>query len=142
MNRWIGIDFGEKRIGIAVTDPFRIISYPLQTVDHKTIILFLKNYILTNKVEKIIVGFPRNLDGSLGNSSVRVKKFKSFLAREFPLIEILLYDERFTSKIAARDMILYGISKKERRDKSNIDKISAAIILQSYMDFHGRVNIG
>ncbi len=137
MSRILAIDYGTKRVGLAVTDPLKIIASALETVHSKDVIEFLKAYIETEEVESFVVGMPVNLDGEDTNNTSHVKGFVKKLQTTFPDIPIHLHDERFTSKIALQAMIASGYSKKDRRVKGNIDKISAVIILQSYMEKEG-----
>ena len=137
MPRILAIDYGTKRVGLAVTDPLKIIASALDTVHSKDVIDFLKAYLDTEEVEAFVVGMPVNLDGEDTNNTSHVKGFVKNLQKTFPDIPIHLHDERFTSKIALQAMILSGYSKKDRREKGNIDKISAVIILQSYMEKEG-----
>ena len=137
MPRILAIDYGTKRVGLAVTDPLKIIASALDTVHSKDVIDFLKAYLDTEEVEAFVVGMPVNLDGEDTNNTSHVKGFVKNLQKTFPDIPIHLHDERFTSKIALQAIILSGYSKKDRREKGNIDKISAVIILQSYMEKEG-----
>ncbi len=137
MPRILAIDYGTKRVGLAVTDPLKIIASALETVHSKDVIVFLKTYLEIEEVEAFVVGMPVNLDGEDTNNTSHVKGFVKNLQKTFPDIPVHLHDERFTSKIALQAMILSGYSKKDRREKGNIDKISAVIILQSYMEKEG-----
>jgi putative Holliday junction resolvase len=137
MPRILAIDYGTKRVGLAVTDPLKIIASALDTVHSKDIINFLKEYVLKEEVEAFVVGMPVNLDGEDTNNTSHVKGFVKTLKKTFPDIPVHLHDERFTSKIALQAMIASGYSKKDRREKGNIDKISATIILQSFMEMEG-----
>lgn len=134
MGRVIGIDYGSKRVGLAVTDPLKIIASPLDTVHSKDVIEFLKNYMKTEEVEEIVVGMPKNLNNEDTNATPLVKAFINLLKKNFQDLKITLQDERFTSKMALDAMIAAGSSKKQRREKGNIDKVSASIILQSYLE--------
>lgn len=134
MGRIIAIDYGLKRTGLAVTDPLQIIASPLETVQTVTLMEWLKSYHEKEVVERIVVGMPVNLDQSDTHTTVPVKKLIENLKTSFPAIPISEIDERFTSKIAQQSMVLSGMKKKNRQKKENIDKISAAIILQSYLD--------
>ena len=134
MNRIIGIDYGSKRTGLAVSDPLRIFASALDTVPSAKIIDYLQNYLQNQKVELFVVGFPLNMDNTDSQSAPLVQAFINLLKKKFPSIPVVLEDERFTSVLAHRAMIEGGMKKSERRDKSSVDKISAAIILQSYLD--------
>jgi putative holliday junction resolvase len=137
MPRIVAIDYGNKRVGLAVTDPLQMIASPLETVHSKDILEFLKNYVSVEEVEAFVLGMPVNLDGSETDATPHVRGFSRQLKKEFPEIPVHLHDERFTSKMAFQAMIAGGMSKKDRREKGNIDKVSAAIILQSFMDSKG-----
>ena len=134
MARIIAIDYGAKRTGIAVTDPLGIIAQPLETVATHTLMEFLRGYIERESVERIIVGLPKQMDGSNSENFRRIEPFVNRLRKEFPSIPVEYYDERFTSVLAHRAMIDGGVGKMARRDKAMVDRISAAIILQGYMD--------
>ena len=134
MARIIAIDYGAKRTGIAVTDPLGIIAQPLETVATHTLMEFLRGYIARESVERIIVGLPKQMDGSNSENFRRIEPFVNRLRKEFPSIPVEYYDERFTSVLAHRAMIDGGVGKMARRDKAMVDRISAAIILQGYMD--------
>lgn len=133
MGRILAIDYGTKRCGIAVTDPLQIIASPLQTVETKVIFTFLTEYITTEKVEKLVVGMPRRLNLEDSHSTQATILFVEKLKTTFPQLGVFTVDERFTSRIAKQTIIDSGKRKKERKDKSLIDKISASLILQSYL---------
>jgi putative Holliday junction resolvase len=135
MGRILAVDYGTKRVGIAVTDENKIISSALTTVQSKDVIAFIKDYIDKENVECIVVGEPKQMNNKDSESAKHVNIFIKLLNKNFPGLQIERMDERFTSKIAFQTMIDSGISKKHRRDKSLIDKISATIILQSYLEF-------
>ncbi len=136
MGRIVGIDYGTKRVGLAVTDPLKIIASPLDTIHSKDVIEFLKKYNDNEGIEVFAVGMPKNMDNQPTDATPHVKVFVKHLRKAFPNTPIKLVDERFTSKMALDAMIVGGTKKKDRREKGNLDKISAAIILQSYMDSH------
>ena len=133
MARIIAIDYGLKRTGIAVTDPLQIIATALTTVETPKLFHFLKEYISKEEVELFIIGDPKNLDDSDTHATPLVKKAVERLKKEFPSIPVLLVDERYTSSLATRAMIDMGMNKKQRRDKTIVDKIAATIILQEYL---------
>ena len=133
MARIICIDYGGKRTGLAVTDPFKIIATALTTIETKELIPFLKKYFLQEAVELILIGEPLNLDDSATHATALVKDAIKRLTSEFPNIPIKGVDERFTSKMASRAMIDMGMKKKDRRIKGNIDQIAATIMLQEYL---------
>jgi len=135
MGRIIGIDYGQKRTGIAVTDPLQMIAGGLETVASGEVESWLERYIASEPVERIVVGCPTMLDGSESDTMTHyIRPFVNRLKKKFPGIEIEKVDERFTSKLAVRAMIDGGMKKKDRRDKANIDKISATILLQGYLE--------
>ncbi|MDQ1769552.1 Holliday junction resolvase RuvX [Labilibaculum sp. A4] len=134
MARIVAIDYGRKRVGLAVTDPFQIIANGLDTVAAKDVLTYLEKYFQTEEVECIVVGYPKQMNNEDSESVKYLKPFLGQLKKKFPEIPIELVDERFTSKIAFQTMIDGGLGKKARRDKAMIDKVSAAIILQSYME--------
>jgi putative Holliday junction resolvase len=131
--RILAIDYGLKRTGLAVTDPFKIIATGLTTVESKLLITFLKNYFSKEEVELIIIGEPKNLDDSDTHATPLVHKFIKELQKNFPSIPIEMVDERFTSKMASRAMIEMGLKKKQRQNKALVDEIAATIMLQDYL---------
>ncbi|PWG78207.1 Holliday junction resolvase RuvX [Pararcticibacter amylolyticus] len=134
MARIIAFDYGTKRIGIAVTDPLQIIATGLTTVHPKDVVEFLKKYMLTEEVERFVVGEPRQMDGTPSQSAPHVKGFVTILRKSFPGMPIETIDERFTSKMASAAIAQSGLKKNERQKKELIDTVSATIILQSYME--------
>jgi putative Holliday junction resolvase len=134
MARLLAIDYGAKRTGIAVTDPLQLIASALETVPSHEVLKFLKAYIVREPVDAFIVGLPKGLDGLDTDNTPRVRKFVTHLQNALPNIPVHWHDERFTSVMALQAMISYGSTKRDRRQKGNIDKISAAIILQSFME--------
>ena len=133
MARIICIDYGGKRCGLAVTDPFQMIATALITVDTKSLYTFLGDYFAKEPVELILIGEPLNLDASPTHATPLVKKAILELAVQFPLIPIQTLDERFSSKTAVRAMVEMGMKKKDRRVKQNVDLIAATILLQEYL---------
>jgi putative Holliday junction resolvase len=131
--RIISIDYGGKRTGLAVTDPFQIIATGLTTIDSKELIPFLKKYFLENEVELIVIGEPKNLDDSDTHATPLVAKIIKEIQKEFPSMPLKTVDERFTSKLAKQAMLDMGMKKKDRRDKKNVDVIAATIMLQDYL---------
>ena len=135
MGRIIGIDYGGKRSGIAVTDPLQIIASGLETVASRDIEQWLERYMSVETVERIVVGCPFMLDGSeSGTLTSYVHPFVNRLKKKMPHIIIDMLDERFTSKMAVDAMIYGGMKKKDRRNKAKIDKVSATILLQGYLE--------
>ena len=134
MDRIIGIDYGRKRTGVAVSDPLGIFASALDTVDSAKLIDYIKNYAAVETITRFVVGWPVNMNGAPSEAAADVEKFLATLSRAFPDIPVTKEDERFTSVLAHRVMIDGGMKASERRDKASVDKISAAIILQSYLD--------
>ena len=130
----MAFDYGTKRIGIAVTDPLQIIATALATVHAKDIITFLKEYIGKEPVERFVVGKPLQLDGTDSQSSPHVVGFIRSLKKHFPSIDVVTIDERYTSKMASATIAQSDLRKTKRQDKELIDRLSAVLILQSYMD--------
>jgi putative holliday junction resolvase len=134
MPRIVAIDYGTKRVGIAVTDPLKIFATALDTIHSKDIISYLKAYEAKEGIECFVVGMPKTLSNEESSNAPFVKAFINGLKKNFPEKEIVLVDERFTSSMAMDTMIQGGMKKKDRRNKENVDKISATIILQSYLE--------
>ena len=134
MARILSVDYGKKRTGIAVTDPLKIIAGGLATVNTSQLMEWLHNYLTHEEVELIVVGEPKQPNGQPSENLPRVMAFVRKLEREFPLIPVKLYDERFTSVLAHQEMIDGGLRRKARQDKALVDEISATIILQSYLE--------
>ena len=134
MDRLMGIDFGRRRTGLAVSDPLRIFAAALDTVDTAKLIDYLKNYTEKETIERFVVGYPVNMDGTPSEAQADVDAFLKTLAKAFPNIPVSKEDERFTSVLAHRAMIDGGMKASARRDKKSVDRIRAAIILQGYMD--------
>lgn len=130
----MAIDYGSKRVGIAVTDPLQIIATGLTTVHSKDVIDFLKNYFSKEPVECIVVGEPKRLNNEPSDSARFINPFVVHLKRTFPDIKVERLDERFTSKMAFQTMIDSGLKKKDRQNKELVDEISATIILQDYIN--------
>ncbi|HYC86077.1 MAG TPA: Holliday junction resolvase RuvX [Chryseosolibacter sp.] len=133
MGRVLAIDYGRKRTGIAVTDPLRIIATPLETVATDDLLSFLRKYLDKETVDEFVVGMPKTLKNEDSEIAPLVRNFVAELKTVFPLKPVHLADERFTSSIAQRALIEGGMRKKDRQVKGNVDKVSAAIILQSFM---------
>lgn len=132
--RILSIDYGKKRTGIAVTDPMQIIANGLETVETKDLETFLTSYMGKEEVETIVVGYPRQMDGEDSENMKRIQPFVNRLRKLFPDKKIEMYDERFTSVLAHKAMLASGIGKKARQNKGLVDKISATIILQEYLE--------
>ncbi len=138
MGRVVAIDFGQKRAGIAVTDPLKIIANGLDTVPAAKCIEFLKAYCEKEQVEAFVVGYAKQMDNTDSDSMRYIKPFVGRLQNQFPNIPVHYVDERFTSVMAQRAMIDGGLKKKKRQDKALVDTISATIILQSYLQQQNR----
>jgi len=134
MGRIIGIDYGSKRIGLAVTDPLQIFASPLITIGPGEFDNFIEGYLKTKEVEAFVIGYPVQMNNQPSASVTYINPFIKKLKKTYPEKHIYLVDERFTSQMAIRTMIDGGVKKKERQDKSMVDKISASIILQSFLD--------
>jgi len=134
MSRILSIDYGIKRTGIAVSDNLQMIAGSSTTIETPELLPFLKNYFEKEDVAKIILGYPKTLNNQPAEIIPEIENFAQILKKEFPSIEIDFFDERFTSKMAFQTMIDSGISKKKRKNKALIDKISATIILQDYLE--------
>ncbi|MBU3025175.1 Holliday junction resolvase RuvX [Zobellia galactanivorans] len=134
MGRLLALDYGKKRTGIAVTDELQLIASGLTTVPTAGLVDFLKDYVSKEKVDRFIVGEPRQMNNEPSESEALIVPFLNRLAKVFPQIAIERQDERFTSKMAFQTMIDSGLKKKKRRDKALVDEISATIILQAYLN--------
>ena len=134
MSRILAIDYGKKRSGIAVTDTLQMIANGLTTVPTHTLFDIIKNYIETEDVEKIIVGLPRQNSGEFSDNMKNITPFVNRVRKNLPQVNIEFYDERFTSVLAHRAMLDSGIGRKARQDKALVDKISATIILEDYLE--------
>ena len=133
MARILALDYGEKRTGIAVTDPLQMIASGLATVPTPELLNYLEDYTRAEEVERIVVGQPRQRDGRPSEVEGAISDFLSALAKRLPGIPVSRQDERFTSKMAARSLVEGGVKKKKRRDKAALDEISATLILQSFL---------
>jgi putative holliday junction resolvase len=137
MGRIMAIDYGSKRIGLAVTDPLQIIASGLTTVGPHEIINYLKKYFVTEQVDEVIIGMPKTLQNEATDATELVIQFIKGFKKNFPEIPISEMDERFTSKMAFQSMVDSGTSKKDRKNKALVDEISATIILQDYLTSKG-----
>jgi len=133
MSKLLGIDYGKKRTGIAETDDLQMIATGLTTVDTSQLFVFLKKYLQQNEVEKIIVGESFTLEGTHNPIENDIYLFIKKIKKKYPHIEVVREDERYSSKMAFDALIEGGVKKKKRRNKALIDKISAVLILQSYL---------
>lgn len=136
MGKVLAIDYGSKRVGLAITDSLKLIASGLATVHSKDVVAYIKNLVETDDIECIVIGEAKDLRNNLAQSAKVIEPFVRHIAKKFPTIKITRVDERFTSKMAFQTMIDAGLSKKKRRDKALVDEISAVIILQSYLEQH------
>ena len=134
MAKALGIDYGKKRIGIAISDSLQIIASALTTVNSPDIFIFLDDLLKKQEIDCIVVGEPKNLDGTPTDSTAITEEFAAKLSKKYSQIPIKRIDERFTSKIAKQSILDAAIKKMKSRDKALVDKVSAAIISQSYLD--------
>ena len=135
MSRILAIDYGIKRTGIAVTDEMQMIAFGLTTIPSETAIAFLKEYFSKEKVERVIVGEPKQMDGEPSQSAEIINAFVAKFQATFPEMPVNRVDERFTSKMAFQTMIDSGLNKKQRQNKALVDEIAATIILQDYLRY-------
>ena len=136
MGRILGIDYGTKRTGIATTDPLKIIATGLETVATDALIDYLSRYLAEEEVECIVVGMPLHPDGNPAQIAPEVERFVKKIRQLFPQVQVITWDERYTSEDAKRIILQSGARKQKRRDKSLVDKISAALILEDYLKAH------
>jgi putative holliday junction resolvase len=134
MGRILAIDYGNKRVGLAATDILQLIANPLETVHAKDVLTYLKSYMQREPVDALVVGMPRRLSGEATDATPHVIGFIRQLQKEFPAMPVHTIDERFTSRMAHQTMLSGGLKKKDRQDKATVDRISATIILQSYLE--------
>lgn len=134
MGRIVAIDYGKVRTGLAVTDELQIIASGLTTVSTTSLLAFLKDYVTKEKVERFVIGEPKQMNGSVSESEALIIPFIEQMKATFPSILIERQDERFTSKMAFQTMIDSGLKKNQRRNKALVDEISATIILQAYLN--------
>ncbi len=137
MGRILAIDYGTKRTGLAVTDPMRIIASALETVETSGLINFLVKYFQKETVDEVVIGMPKQMNNTDSETAPAVRSFIELFMKTFPGKPIQTIDERFTSSIAQRAMISGGMKKKDRQVKGNVDKISATLILQDYLQMKG-----
>ena len=134
MGRILAIDYGTKRTGIAVTDPFRIIPGGLTTVATHELQAFLTGYFAKEPVDMVVVGHPTNMNGQESASMQQIRPFVEKLRKQYPDKEVVMFDERFTSVLAQKAILDAGIKKMARRNKALVDEVSATIILESFMN--------
>ena len=134
LGRILALDYGNKRTGVAVSDPGQRIAFPLQTVSTHELMNFLGDYFEREPVDLLVVGYPRQMDHTVSESVKQIRYFVQAFKKRFASIPVEWVDERFTSKLAMNAMVTGGMKKSERRKKGNLDKVSAAIILQTYLE--------
>lgn len=134
MGRFLALDYGTKRTGIAVSDTLRIIANGLTTIPTHTLLEFLKSYLAKEDVERIIVGLPKQMNNEYSENMKHIRPFVKKLQATYPNIRIEYYDERFTSALAHKTIIDAGLKKSDRQNKALVDEVSATIILQDYME--------
>ncbi len=134
MPRILAIDYGTKRVGVAVTDPLQMIATPLTAIHAKDIVAYIIEYISKEEVEAVVVGLPKDMMNNDSDSEKHIQVFIRTLKNKLPELNIIRYDERFTSKMAQQTMLEAGLKKKARQNKQLIDQTSAVIILQSYLE--------
>ena len=134
MARILAIDYGTKRVGVAVTDPLGMIAGALATVETPRIFDFLNEYLTVNDCNRLVIGYPLTLRNEPAEVTREIDRFIERFASLYPYIEVIKYDERFTSKLAFDTILASGIRRRKRRDKAVIDRISATIILQNYLE--------
>lgn len=132
--RILSIDYGKRRTGLAVTDPMQIIAGGLETVDTRDLLKYIKEYVAREAVETIVIGLPVQPNGQPSENQARVRSFTGELRKALPDIPVEFYDERYTSVLAHQAILDSGIGRKRRQDKGQVDKISATIILQNYLE--------
>lgn len=138
MSKILAFDYGVKRTGLAITDAARIIASPLTTVDTAKLFEFLRTLMVKESISVFVLGIARHADGSDSETTLMQKQFADQLKKKFPDIPLFEVDEMFTSKLAAQALVMGGMKKSDRREKGNLDKVSAAIILQTYLDYHSK----
>jgi len=134
LGRILAVDYGKKRVGLAVTDPLKIIASALTTVPTHELFVYLKDYFARETIEKLVVGLPKQMNNEPSESMPMIKQFVGHFKKLYPEIPVQMVDERFTSKLAVQTMVMGGVKKKDRQNKALIDTISATIILQSYLE--------
>ena len=134
MGQILAVDFGKKRCGLAATDDLRIIASGLDTVETTVLMEYLKKYFEKNTVDEVVIGLPTDLKGNMSEVEQDIQKFIEELKNEFPEVSVERFDERFTSKIASYFISQSGKNKKQRQEKGLIDKVSATLILQQYLE--------
>ena len=134
MGRILAIDYGKRRTGLAVTDMLRITANPLLTIETAQLLPWLADYTRREQVDTIVIGYPRQMNGEDSETVPAIRACEQQIRSQLPDIPVVEFDERFTSVLAHQAMIAGGMSKKQRRDKTQVDKLAACIILESYLE--------
>ena len=134
MGRILAIDYGKRRTGLAVTDALRITANPLLTIETKDLLMWLKDYVSREQVDRIVIGYPRRMNGEDSETVPAIRVCEEQIRRLLPEIQLVEWDERFTSVLAHQAMIAGGMKKKDRQDKAQVDRLAACIILESYLE--------
>lgn len=134
MGRILAIDYGKRRTGLAVTDALRITANPLLTIETKDLLAWLKDYVSREQVDRIVVGYPRQMNGEDSETVPDIRACEAQIRRQLPQMQVVEWDERFTSVLAHQAMIAGGMKKKDRQDKAQVDRLAACIILESYLE--------
>ena len=134
MGRILAIDYGKRRTGLAVTDALRIAANPLLTIETKDLLAWLKDYVSHEQVDRIVIGYPRQMNGEDSETVPAIRACEAQIRKQLPQMQVVEWDERFTSVLAHQAMIAGGMKKKDRQDKAQVDRLAACIILESYLE--------
>lgn len=134
MGRILAIDYGKRRTGLAVTDALRITANPLLTIETKDLLAWLKDYVSREQVDRIVIGYPRQMNGEDSETVPAIRACEEQIRKQLPEMQVVEWDERFTSVLAHQAMIAGGMKKKDRQDKAQVDRLAACIILESYLE--------
>lgn len=134
MGRILAIDYGKRRTGLAVTDALRITANPLLTIETKDLLAWLKDYVSHEQVDRIVVGYPRQMNGEDSETVPAIRACEAQIRKQLPQMQVVEWDERFTSVLAHKAMIAGGMKKKDRQNKAQVDRLAACIILESYLE--------
>ena len=134
MGRILAIDYGKRRTGLAVTDALRITANPLLTIETKDLLSWLKDYVSRERVDRIVIGYPRHMNGEDSETVPAIRACEEQIRKQLPEMQVVEWDERFTSVLAHQAMIAGGMKKKDRQDKAQVDRLAACIILESYLE--------
>ena len=134
MGRILAIDYGKRRTGLAVTDALRITANPLLTIETKDLLAWLKDYVSREQVDRIVIGYPRQMNGEDSETVPAIRACEAQIRKQLPQMQVVEWDERFTSVLAHQAMIAGGMKKKDRQNKAQVDRLAACIILESYLE--------